>query len=191
MGERIFRPLNLRRTWVAAYSTPVDPTPTPATLWLGQRPLDMPLAMRSLWSVYSTADDMLRFMRALMSGALFTDPATLALMQGRWSRFGLPFDRAALRAPGWPIEYGLGLMRFRLPRVFTPFRPVPAVIGHTGSTGSWLFHCPELDLFLSGTVDQVTAGAVPFRFVPRLLRAMMHQWPWAGRQGRPRRLSLR
>jgi hypothetical protein len=36
--------------------------------------------------------------------------------------------------------------------------PAPAVIGHTGSTGSWLFQCPQLDLLLSGTVDQATAG---------------------------------
>ena len=49
---------------------------------------------------------------------------------------------------------------------------VPELIGHSGSTGSWLFRCPQLDLFLSGTVDQATAGAVPFRFLPRLLRVV-------------------
>lgn len=67
---------------------------------------------------------------------------------------------------------GLGMMRFRLPRVFTPLHPMPAVIGHTGSTGSWLSHCPELDLLLCGTVDQASAGAVPYRFVPKLLRVL-------------------
>jgi D-alanyl-D-alanine carboxypeptidase len=169
---RLFRPLEFQRTWVFGYSAPASPTLPPATLWLGPKPLEMPLALRSLWSVYSTADEMLRFLRALTAGELFADPATLALMQRRWNRFGLPLDRAALRGPGWPIEYGLGMMRFRLPRVFTPFAPVPAVIGHSGSTGSWLFHCPERDLFLTGTVDQVTAGAVPYRFVPKLLRAV-------------------
>lgn len=30
----------------------------------------------------------------------------------------------------------------------------------------------QLDLLLSGTVDQATAGPVPFRFVPRLLRIL-------------------
>jgi D-alanyl-D-alanine carboxypeptidase len=93
-------------------------------------------------------------------------------MQQRWNRFGLPLDAAALRAPSWPIEYGLGLMRFQLPRFLTPLHPMPAVIGHTGSTGSWLFHCPELDVRIAGTVNQATAGAVPYRFVPKLLRAL-------------------
>jgi hypothetical protein len=69
----------------------------------------------------------------------------------RWHRFGLPKDLASLRLPGWPIEYGIGLMRFELPRILTPFRPVPAVIGHTGSLGSWLFYCPARDLYLAGT----------------------------------------
>jgi hypothetical protein len=93
-------------------------------------------------------------------------------MQQRWNRFGLPFDRAALRSPGWPIEYGLGIMRFRLPWIFTPLHPMPAVVGHTGSTGCWLFYCPERDLFLAGSVDEVTAGALPYRLVPRVLQEL-------------------
>jgi hypothetical protein len=100
-------------------------------------------------------------------------------MQSHWNRFGFPLDRAALRLPSWPIEYGLGLMRFhdpilsligRLPRAIRPIYSAPAVIGHTGSTGSWLFYCSKLDLFLSGTVDQATAGAIPFRLVSKILR---------------------
>jgi D-alanyl-D-alanine carboxypeptidase len=74
--------------------------------------------------------------------------------------------------PGWPMEYGLGMIRYRLPRLFTPFKPVPEVVGHSGVTGSWLFHCPELDIITAGTVDQATAAALPYRFVPRLLRAL-------------------
>jgi len=169
LEELLFRPLNLRHTWMPG-SAPLDPTPAPATLWFGDQPLDLPLAMRSFRDLYSTAGDTLAFLRALLRGKVFEDSSTLSRMQQRWNRFGFPLDRAALRVPGWPIEYGLGMMRFRLPRVFTPLRPMPAVFGHTGSTGVWLFHCPELDVLLSGTVDQATAGSVPFRLVPEILR---------------------
>lgn len=167
--DLLFRPLNLRHTWLPGYS-PLESTPEPATLWFNGQPLNIPLAMRCLGDLFSTADDTLAFLRALTRGEVFDDPATLELMQQCWNRFGFPRDRAALRAPGWPIEYALGIMRFRLPRLFAPLRPVPAVVGHTGSTGSWLFHCPQLDLLLSGAVDQVTAGAVPYRLAPRILR---------------------
>jgi len=46
---------------------------------------------------------------------------------------------------------------------------MPPVLGHTGSTGCWLFYCPELDTYLAGSVNEVTAAPVPFRMVPKML----------------------
>jgi hypothetical protein len=65
------------------------------------------------------------------------------------------------------------MMRFSMPRFIPPFQRVAAVIGHTGVTGSWLFYCPEMNLYLCGTVDQATAAPLPFRYLPRLLRASL------------------
>ena len=172
-AEVIFAPAGMRHTYFLGMSQPLERTPEPATLWSGSRPLDLPQVLVSLRSIYSTVGDQIASLRALLSGELFDDPATLGLMQRCWKRFGFPLDAAALRAPSSPIEYGFGMMRFALPRVYTPFRRVPPVIGHTGSTGSWLFHCPEYGLLFAGTVDEASAGAVPFRVVvPRVLRAM-------------------
>jgi CubicO group peptidase (beta-lactamase class C family) len=178
--ELLFRPLKMRQTWLAGHSKPLDPAPEPAVLWAGDMPLEIPRLMRSTWGIYSTARDMLRLLRAVTTGAVFDHPSTPGLMQSDWRRFGLPLDAAALRSPSWPIEYGLGIMRFhdpflkflaRLPRLIRPMYPAPAVVGHSGSTGSWLFHCPDLDLLLSGTVDQAAAGSAPYRFMPKILKA--------------------
>jgi hypothetical protein len=136
----LMRPLNLRHTYFAGRSQPFEPTPPPPPLRVEGRPIDIPLLLRSIWAMYSTAADTLMLLRSLIGGEVFETPTTLASMQQRWNRFGLPFDRAALRSPGWPIEYGLGIMRFRLPWIFTPLHPMPAVVGHTGSTGCWLFY---------------------------------------------------
>jgi CubicO group peptidase (beta-lactamase class C family) len=170
--DLLFRPLNLRHTWLPGHSEPRDRIEDPAAVWYRDRSLDIPQAMSSFGDLYSTVEDTIAFLRALTRGEVFDDPATLDLMTSRWTRFGFPRDMAALRAPGWPIQYGLGVMRFRfrIPRVRTPDGQVPELIGHSGSTGSWLFRCPQLDVLLSGTVNQATAGAVPFRFLPRLLR---------------------
>jgi D-alanyl-D-alanine carboxypeptidase len=170
--QLLFRPLKLRHTYFAGHSQPLDPTPEPTVLRFEGSPLHIPLMMRSLRGMYSTAEDTLVFLRSFVRGEVFRDPATLASMQQRWNRFSFPLDRAALRSPGWPIEYGLGIMRFRLPRVFTPLHPMPSVLGHTGSTGCWLFYCPQLDMLLSGSVDEVTAGAVPYRVVPKILQVL-------------------
>ncbi len=148
------------------------PSETPAAVFVGERAIEAPLALASLRDLYSTGADLVTFLRALTSGAAFDDPATARAMQEGWRRFGFPFDAAALRQPNWPIEYAMGTMRFQLPWFLDPRRRTPPVVGHTGSTGTWAFHCPEPDLYLAGTVDQATAGPLPFRFVPRLLREL-------------------
>ena len=170
--ELLFRPLGLRHTHFPGLSEPLDPTPAPAALRFKGQPLHIPLLIRSIRGIFSTADDTLAFLRSFVRGEVFTDPNTRDGMQRRWNRFGLPRDRAALRSPGWPIEYGLGIMRFRLPRLFTTLRQLPPVIGHTGSTGCWLFYCPQLEMLLSGSVDEITAGAVPYRVVPSILHIL-------------------
>jgi D-alanyl-D-alanine carboxypeptidase len=143
----------------------------PALIWNESKPLNKPFLIQSFRDLYSTADDLLKFIKALVQGKIFKQQLTFKMMQ-HWNRFGLPKDKASLRQPGWPIEYGFGMMRFKLPRWLTPIKAIPELIGHTGSTGSWLFYCPEKDLYFCGTVDQVTAGAVPFRFVPKLLHTI-------------------
>jgi CubicO group peptidase (beta-lactamase class C family) len=168
----LIRPLNLRHTWFAGHSQSLDPTPPPVVLRVEGRPFHIPLLSRSIWGMYSTTADTLAFLRRFVRAEVFDQPTTLASMQRIWHRFSVPLDRAALRAPGWPTEYSLGLMRFRLPRILVPWHPMPAVLGHTGSTGCWLFHCPEQDVVLAGSVDEVTAGALPYRLVPHMLRIL-------------------
>ncbi len=136
-------------------------------------PLRIPLLLQSVKSIYSTVDDMMRFVRLLMAGEIYENPETLSAMTNHWRRFGFPMDRAALRSPNWPIEYAMGMMRFHVPRLFAPCKPIPAVLGHTGSTGCWLFYCPALDVTLAGSVEDAAAGAVPFRLVPQILQRLM------------------
>jgi len=170
--DLLFDPLGLLHTWLPD-GQPEEPVDERATVWFGDRPLvDRPLAMQSFGDLYSTIDDVLRFGCALFSGGGFDDPATLGLMRRRFTRFGFPRGLASLRAPTWPIEYGLGMMRFELPRALNLGRRLPGLVGHTGSTGSWLWHCPELGLMLAGTLDQTTAALVRFRPVPRVLAGL-------------------
>ncbi|MFQ3620373.1 MAG: hypothetical protein SNJ78_05455, partial [Spirochaetales bacterium] len=128
-----------------------------------------PQLIQSVKGMYSTAGDTIAFFRSLVQGRVFKKLETFSQMQSRWNRFGLPLDRETLRAPSWPIEYSFGLMRFQLPRIFTAFKKVPAVIGHSGSTGSWLFYCPEQDLYISGSVDELVAGPIPYQLIPKIL----------------------
>ena len=172
--ERILAPLRLNDTWFAGFPRAAVP-PAPAVMWSGDGTLERPLAMASMapeGGLIGTVGDALGFLRALMAGALFERDDTLARMQARWNRFGLPRNRTAIRAPAWPIEYGLGVLRYRLPRLLNAGRRSPTLIGHTGATGSWLFWCPEHDLYLAGSVDQTAAAAVPYRLLPQIVRQL-------------------
>src|SRR5262249_5627622 len=85
----------------------------------------------------------------------------------RWTRW--PFWRST----SWPIEYGLAVMRFAPLRLLAFGRRLPGLLGHTGSTGSGLWHGPGVGLMLAGTVDRATAVTVHFRPVPNGWRG----WP--------------
>lgn len=168
-AEMFYKPLGLKRTFHPGKS-PAGTVPPTATLWYKETPLNIPQAMASFKDPFSTVDDLLIFMQALLRGNLFNDPDTVKLMHSGWNRFGFSISPVG---PGWPIEYGLGMMHMSAPRFLTPIRPFPAFFGHTGSTGSWLFYCPQLDILLAGNVSQITAGPVPFQFVPKILRTLM------------------
>lgn len=167
--KMFIEPMDLRHTFFPGHSRPIDPTPDPMILRVNGQKLLIPHFIHSIRGMYSTTSDALTFLRHFVQNDIFDNQNTFSIMQEHWNRFGFPLDRAALRAPSWPIEYGLGLMRFRLPRIFSPLDPMPYVVGHTGSTGCWLFYCPQQNMLITGSVDEVTAGAVPFRIVPKIL----------------------
>ncbi len=166
--ELIYRPLGLHSTFHPGHQ-PEHLKTKPSDIWIYDKPFSQPLLLQSFRDLYSTADDLLNFMRAIFRYQFFQNKKTLELMQN-WNQFGFPRDVPGLRQPNWPIEYGLGMMRFKMPRLFTPFKPVPALLGHTGVSGSWLFYCPDYDLYLCGTVGQLSETPLPFRFLPKVLR---------------------
>ena len=167
----LFQPLGLDSTFLPG--TPKDKSlPEPASIWDGDKPLEIPQTLQSARDLVSTTDDMLGFMRGLVQGRVFDDPATFDLMRSEFNTFGFSLDPTPT-APTWPIEYGLGMMRFKIPRLLTPFKSIPPVIGHTGVSGSWLFYSPDAELLLAGTVNQMAAAALPFRSVPLLLGALV------------------
>ena len=109
--------------------------------------------------IVSTLEDQVRFMTALVAGEVFADPATWPQMQRRFARVF------------FPIDYGLGVMRYAPPRWMSPLFAIPPLVGHTGSTATWLFHCPQLGIITAGTFD-VAQPPLPFRFLPHVLRAV-------------------
>jgi D-alanyl-D-alanine carboxypeptidase len=150
----IFEPLGLADTHF------YDPGAAckPATIYLGKEPVDLPLFFSSNTTdggIISTARDNLTFLRGFFEGRLF-DPAWFGRMTARWNSIF------------FPMQYGYGMMRVNLPRVFSPFKPFPEYVGHSGSTGSFAYRCAEKSLYLVGTVNQIADPSRPIRLMMQI-----------------------
>ncbi|MBW9209075.1 beta-lactamase family protein [Mumia sp. zg.B21] len=135
----------------------------PFPMYAKQRRVDLPSVIASSNDLVSTTGDLITFQRALLRGELFRDAKTVDLLTERRNRLrDIPV-----------LQYGLGTMFFTVGRLMSAGRRPVILVGHSGSTGTWLFHCPERGLHLAGTVDQVKGQAIPFRLMARLL----YTWP--------------
>lgn len=65
----------------------------------------------------------------------------------------------------FPLEYGYGLMRFKLPWLLMPFGYSPELIGHSGSSGSFLYYDKAQNLYMAGTINQMTQRNTPFQLM--------------------------
>lgn len=160
LQTRILDPLGLTRTFMHTPET-LERYPEAATMRYGRHELRVPRFMASFWAdggMVSTAPEGLTFLRAFVAGELFA-ASHLTRMTAVWR----PIFR--------PLEYGIGIMRFRLPRYYSPLKPVPAAIGHSGASGTVLFHFPDIDLYVSGTVNQAKNRSLPYRLMMRLVLA--------------------
>jgi CubicO group peptidase (beta-lactamase class C family) len=154
--QTIFAPLGLTRTYVFDHA---QTRPAPAAMFFKDRAMEIPLAMSSFapdGGLVSTLAESLRFLRAFFGGELLTKDQ-LASMMRQWNRIF------------FPLQYGSGLMRFKLSRLMSPFMAPPELIGHSGSTGSFAFYNPRRDVYLAGTVNQMDKPGRPYRLMTQMI----------------------
>ncbi len=156
LASRIFEPLGLEQTWL--YVDPSDRRP--AAIRFRQQALDIRKAMTSFrgdGSIVSTARDSMCFARAFFEGRLFSAERLPNLYT--WRRIFFPF------------QYGVGVMRIALPRLFSPFAPLPRPIGHSGLSGAFAFYDPQQQVYVTGTVNQLARPDTSVRLITKILTA--------------------
>ncbi len=154
---RIYKPLGLANT--AVYNaTNRQNGRQPLPLYHKALRLDVPLALSSMGpdgGIVSTLADSQRFLSAYFGGELFAEAHFPRMRQ--WN------------ALFFPLQYGYGLMRFKLPRWMNLFRETPELIGHSGSSGSFAFYVPQKELTLVGTFNQIDKPQRPFNFMLKVI----------------------
>jgi D-alanyl-D-alanine carboxypeptidase len=157
MEEKIFIPLQLNHTYL--YSNASDTVP--ATMYFKDTPLHIPMAMTSFGpdgGIVSTTEDCMLFLKAFFNGSLF--PADYLKDMYQWNDV-MP-----------PLEYGVGLMRFKLPAIYTMGKKFPPMYGHSGLSGAFAFYIPEKEIWITGTVNQINKPGTSFKLMIQLLMAL-------------------
>jgi D-alanyl-D-alanine carboxypeptidase len=153
----IFRPLGLTHTWLIERSAPQIPIP-PADVFFKNRNITNIRSNSAYWPyMVSTAEEMVIFLKALNEGRIVSRD-TLKLMHN-WHKLQ------------FPLQYGFGTMYFKLPPLMTKITKVSPLWGHSGSTGSFLYYSQDLDLYLTGTINQVDSKIKPFMLMMRVIKA--------------------
>lgn len=146
-AEYLFEPLQMEHSWLYMRSKPaVNPESDTAQIYYRDMNITARDGFKLSWAdggIVSTLADCMKFMRALHRGEIFSQADTLAWMH-------------AWRKLEFPLQYGFGTMRLKLPRIFSPFAPVPELIGHFGSTGA-LLYSEKMDTYLAITINQADA----------------------------------
>lgn len=150
--EKLFRELGLDKTHVCR-DDKIDHVP----IRYKKNVVRIPQFLASTGDdIISTAGDQMTFIRSFFSGFFF--PVERLGELQKWNRIFFPF------------QYGIGIQKFHLPRIFSPFYPVPDMIGHCGSTGSAAFFVPDLDLYITGTINQQARPNVAFQAMLKIIR---------------------
>jgi D-alanyl-D-alanine carboxypeptidase len=153
-------PLGLTGTWVFGPDD-LDGYDRIAPMVHSKRRLRIPQAIGSLdgdGGAVSTLADLQILLRATFDGEYVPAPI-FTEMTSVWRR------------SVFPLRAGTGLMRFQLPAAYTGFRRIPPMIGVSGQNGTVAYACPELDLWIVGTVGQTMFRSLPYKLLVQIALA--------------------
>jgi D-alanyl-D-alanine carboxypeptidase len=135
--KSLFQELNLTMTYVCEEVNNKNFVP----IYYKSQKIHVPLFLNSTKNdIVSTARDQMTFLKAFFSGYFFPKERLNELE--RWNTIFFPF------------KYGIGIQKLHIPRILSPFHSVPYMIGQCGSTGSLAFYVPDMDIYITGSINQ-------------------------------------
>jgi hypothetical protein len=67
------------------------------------------------------------------------------------------------------IQYGFGMRKVSFDEISNTETDLQ-LIGHNGSTASFLWYCPQLDIYISGSLNQLESSKRTLNFVYHILK---------------------
>ena len=153
--KNLFQELNLAKTYVFRGTNNESFVP----IRYKSKIINIPLFLSSTQNdIISTATDQMTFLKAFFEGYFFPKERLKELE--KWNNIFFPF------------KYGIGIQKFSIPRIYSPFQPSPCMIGHCGSTGSVAFYVPDMDLYITGSINQQARPNVAFQTMIKIIKKL-------------------
>ena len=153
--RNLFQELDMTHTYVCEETKNKDFVP----FYYKSKEIHVPLFLDSTRNdIISTAKDQMTFLKAFFNDYFF--PKNRLKELEKWNNVFFPF------------KYGIGIQKFDIPRIFTLFRPVSSMVGHCGSTGSVAFYIPDVDLYITGTINQQAKPNIAFQTMIKIINQL-------------------
>ena len=156
--QSIFEPLGMDASYINLKSAPIKKQPPMAQFYAGDITLSSIQSLSADWGgggLVSTTQDLIRFLSAFEEDKIVKKETRLAMQHWVHETKGM--------------EYGFGIRKVSFNNLFDTDTHLE-VIGHTGSTASFLWYCPQLDTYIAGTLNQLEASKSTVELVYDILR---------------------
>jgi CubicO group peptidase (beta-lactamase class C family) len=155
--QYIFEPLGMDASYINLKSTPIKKQLPMAKFYAGDIELSSIQSLSADWGgggLVSTTQDLIQFLVAFQEDKIIKKETRSAMQHWTHETKGM--------------EYGFGIRKVSFNNLFDTDTPLEAV-GHTGSTASFLWYCPQLDTYIAGTLNQLEASKSTLNWVYEIL----------------------
>jgi D-alanyl-D-alanine carboxypeptidase len=158
--ELLFQPLGLKHTFlIGNHETQDSSINNTADIYFNNTVITKTRFNGAYWAdggMISTPEEMIVFLKALNDGKIIKKN-TLELMHN-WHEME------------FPIQYGYGTMYFKLPGILSKISKLSPLWGHSGSTGSFLYHSEDLNLYIAGSINLTGSNSKPFFLIGKVMK---------------------
>lgn len=145
-AQNIFQPLKMNSSYINLKSSPVENKFSIVKFYASQYELSSLKSLSADWGgggLVSTTQDLITFLKAFNNDVLMKKGTRLAMQNWVYETRGM--------------EYGFGIRKVSIDEL-TGTESDLQLIGHSGATASFLWYCPQLDTYISGTLNQLEAS---------------------------------
>ncbi|WP_338358122.1 serine hydrolase domain-containing protein [Yeosuana marina] len=154
----MFQPLGMDGSYINLKSKPLKKQLPIAEFYVEDIALSSFQSLSADWGgggLISTTQDLIRFLKAFNEDVIVKQETRLEMQNWTNESVGM--------------QYGFGIRKVVLNSIYDTDSNLQ-LIGHTGSTASFLWYCPQLDTYITGTLNQLEASKSTLNLVYKILK---------------------